>query len=139
MKLLKRSIQLAFAELLKDDKVISDKLHWTFIFYKNQYIVHGRNQTRKTHPAVADQGYLFDTLHSETSAFLKLRTAGGNLPNKKLTVVNIRLSKKSLTAGYPITKLSKPCHCCANWLRGHGFKKIIYTKENDSYEIETLR
>jgi hypothetical protein len=133
--MLRRSIQLAYQELIDDKNLIGDKFHWTFIFYKNQYIVHGRNQVRKTHPSIKGHGYLFDTLHSEISAFLKLPYG---IKYCKCTVVNVRLSKQSLRAGYPITKMAKPCTCCHKWLTGQKFKQIVYTKDNNEYFIESI-
>lgn len=120
-------VQIAMSML---PELEGSKLHFSFITYKNNIISIGTN-LNKTHTKAKTLGYRFPCIHSEMSAFLKVRK-GTDLSRCRL--VNIRLSRASVKKKTPILRMSKPCENCLPWCSG-TFKEIIFTQDDGFYSL----
>lgn len=110
--------------MLKHD--LKEKNHFSFILQKNRIIGVGTNHMFKTHPKGAQYGYRYSAIHSELDAFLDLPR---EIDYRKLKLINVRLSRKSIKEKRPILRMSKPCHHCSVWIKNIGFKEIWYSTD----------
>jgi deoxycytidylate deaminase len=109
-------------KLLKTD--VKAKNHFSFVLQKNRIIGIGQNHPYKTHPFADRHGYRHSCIHSELDAYLDLPR---EIDYKKLKLINVRLSGKSIKAKMPILRMAKPCVCCGKWINSVGFKEIWYS------------
>jgi hypothetical protein len=107
--------------------------HFTFVIQRNKIIEYGTNMAGPPPPGY---GYPreFGKIHSEVAAW---RRAKGIIdPGYPIDIINIRLNKSNEL------RMSRPCHCCNNFLRTldcrhvyysteHGFSKMINFDENE--------
>lgn len=110
--------------MLKHD--LKEKNHFSFILQKNRIIGVGTNHLFKTHPKGAQYGYRYSAIHSELDAFLDLPR---EIDYRKLKLINVRLSRKSIKEKRPILRMSKPCPHCSVWIKNIGFKEIWYSTD----------
>ena len=109
-------------KLLKTD--VKAKNHFSFVLQKNRIIGIGQNHLYKTHPMADKHGYRYSCIHSELDAYLDLPR---EIDYKKLKLINVRLSSKSIRNKSPILRMAKPCVCCCKWINSVGFKEIWYS------------
>jgi len=110
---------------------VKEKNHFSFILQKNRIIGVGKNHLFKTHPKGQKYGYRYSAIHSELDAFLDLPR---EIDYRRLKLVNVRLSSKSLREKRPILRMSKPCAHCSIWIKKIGFKEIWYSTD-DGWEL----
>lgn len=93
--------------------------HFSFIIQNNQIIEWATNTRAEPQTYL---GYsIYSKIHSEPRAY---RRAKGLLnKGQDFDIINIRLSKKNQL------RLSRPCPCCFNFLKGLGVKRIWFTTE----------
>lgn len=93
--------------------------HFSFIIQDNKIIEWATNTRAESLKYNGYAGHC--KIHSESRAYKRAR----GILNKgySFDVINIRLTKKNKL------KLSKPCPCCYNFLKGLGAKKIWFTTE----------
>jgi hypothetical protein len=93
--------------------------HFSFIIQENK-IVEWATNTRAN--SLTYFGYSpHCKIHSETQAYK--RAKGILKKNRSFDIINIRLNK------FNKIKMSKPCGCCTNFLKGLGVKRIWFTTE----------
>jgi len=91
-----------------------DFRHISIVLEKNRVVAIGDNQI-KSHPLAAKLAYRFENLHSELSAYIKIRHEYRTNPAlmrphpNKLTLVNFRFNNRGEL------RLSKPCAKCSAW------------------------
>jgi deoxycytidylate deaminase len=111
--------------------------HFSFILNKKKVVAIGTNQ-QKTHPthlknrkiSIRTGEDFSEQKHtcSEFNAIIKLKNLT-NINTKKCTLVNLRYDRNRKLA------LASPCMSCANLLKFHEFKNILYTNNNGDYEV----
>ena len=103
------------------------RFHMTFIMYRNRVISVGTCNPNKTHPRNLNYPYEnpgFKGIHSELDAIIKL----GEEDCRDYTFINIKIDKNNNTA------VSRPCVGCAALLHQVGYKKLLYSVEEDKFE-----
>jgi hypothetical protein len=97
--------------------------HFSFIVQNNKILEMGFNRKG---PPLEGFGYSkeFGKIHSENDVYRK--TKGIIDHSKPFDIVNIRLNKRGQL------RLSKPCSCCANFLRVVGCRHV-YFSTNDGF------
>jgi hypothetical protein len=92
------------------------KKHISFILRKGRIIAVGQNLF-KTHPKAKEKGYMFEEMHSELDAFLKL-----DAPERDLVLFNVRFNSLGKM------RMARPCERCMPWCYG-AFSEIWYTTD----------
>lgn len=95
--------------------------HVSMIFLRGRIVSVGMNLKDVTHPFAAKQNYLFDALHSEADAYLKLHHKLRQSP--KLVLLNFHWSNRLEL------KMSRPCRLCMPWCY-EIFHRIWYSTGN---------
>ena len=85
--------------------ILRPNKHVSMIFKGNSLLAVGINDKNQTHPLAERYGYLFSNLHSELSAWIKIR----HMEHNKLTLVNWHFNSRDQM------KLARPCSKCLNW------------------------
>jgi hypothetical protein len=108
---------MKLAELAKAVALDIDRpnRHVSLIYSGPSLLAVGTNR-RKTHTLAQQYGYLFNDMHSELDAWIKIR----HMNPRKLTLVNFHFNKHSEM------KLAKPCRLCLPWVV-NIFDKILYS------------
>ena len=125
-------LQMSMLMLKRD---LKEKNHFSFILQKNRVIGVGTNHLFKTHPKGAEYGYRYAAIHSELDAFLDLPR---EIDYRKLKLINVRLSRKSLKERRPILRMSRPCVHCSVWIQNIGFKEIWYSTDQGWCKFDTF-
>ncbi len=93
------------------------KIHFSFLFKKNNIISIGWNSYEKTHPLAKKFGHKSDNIHSELACILNMKRT----IITDLRMVNIRLNNKGEF------RYSFPCKNCQKMLAYYGVNDIIYS------------
>jgi hypothetical protein len=92
------------------------KKHISIILRKGRIVSIGCNRF-KTHPRAKEKGYMFEEMHSELDAFLKL-----DAPERGLVLFNVRFNNLGQM------RMARPCERCMPWCVG-AFSEIWYTTD----------
>ena len=114
--------RLAFPYALEIER---SQKHISLITDRKGNVLSVGTNDRKIHTEAAKIGYLFDEVHAELDAMLKLKPHLRN--NKNLVLLNFRFNR------FGDLRMSRPCSKCMPWCKAL-FKRIIYTTR-DGYEI----
>lgn len=92
-------------------------IHYSFVVQDNKIVGYGVNRAASPCIGYPEHG----KLHSEVDAWNKCK----GLLDKDLewSMVNIRLGRQKTL------KLSKPCHCCFEFIRRLGCKEVWFSTE----------
>jgi hypothetical protein len=112
-KRIQRLLQTAYPLCLN---IKRQKKHISFILRKGRIIAVGQNLF-KTHPKAKEKGYMFEEMHSELDAFLKL-----DAPERDLVLFNVRFNSLGKM------RMARPCERCMPWCYG-AFSEIWYTTD----------
>ena len=98
-------------------------LHYSYIVQDGKIIEMGVNRSIH-HGAVRHLGYSDDSkIHSEVDAYFKAKGHPDFDKEMPFEVVNIRLNRQG------DLRMSKPCSCCNNFLKGLGAKDCYFTTD----------
>ena len=110
-KRLQRLLEYAYPLCLS---IKRQKKHISIILRKGRIVSIGCNRF-KTHPVAKEKGYMFEEMHSELDAFLKL-----DAPERDLVLFNVRFNSLGQM------RMARPCERCMPWCYG-AFSEIWYT------------
>lgn len=110
-KRIQRLLEMAYPLCLE---IPRPKKHVSLILRKGKVVAIGSN-AMKTHPIAKEHGYMFEEMHSELDAFLKV-----DPPKRDLVLFNIRFNR------FGQMRMARPCHRCMPWCVG-CFDAIWYT------------
>lgn len=95
-------------------------LHWSFIVQDGKVLGFGRNRPGK--PYYDKFGYTtLSKIHAEHDAYRKIKGLLNN--SRTFDILNIRLNRQGKM------RLSKPCSCCAIFLKFMGCKNVIFSTD----------
>jgi hypothetical protein len=118
---LKKRLIEDYFDLAKSTAMYVDRpnKHVSLIFERNRLISIGTNAKVKTHPLAKKYDYLFNNMHSELDAWIKIR----KYKSTKLSLVNYHFNNRGML------KLSKPCTKCQSWVCTI-FDEIIFSGDH---------
>ena len=111
-------IQMAIDEAWKSDH--RHFKHGAILVSGKCVISLGHNQPIRNH-------FCFKSVHAEMQTILEAKRKKVNLKNCHLYVVRLSNTGETL--------LSKPCQICMNILRNNKVKHVIYSLDNNKYDL----
>jgi tRNA(Arg) A34 adenosine deaminase TadA len=101
------------------------------IIYKGKIISYGYSQY-KTHPAMIKYGRNGESifLHAEVDAINKAKKRISEHELKKATLIVVRHKLEENGKKHEMFGTSKPCSGCAQCIKEHGIKRVVYTENS---------
>jgi len=111
-------------------EAVDGSKHAAAVVIKNKVVGIGTN-SYKSHPFANKYAYRDGAIypHAETSAIMDALRKVDDLSKATLYVVRVRKDGE--------LAMSKPCEGCARCIADYNIKKIIYTNETGSAELQT--
>jgi len=104
-------------------KVLSNKIHFSFIVERTRIICWGYNKIRKSHPLAAQYEHRFNDIHAELAAI-------SNFPYRVRYLKNFSLFNLRIRRDNGQFAMAMPCLHCQTMLTEFGLNEVYFTNSN---------